>query len=246
MGTSKAYGGIKGNPNWSSLSASVTRICDTGVISNNNLNVVISKFSKLLGGANYGGRGNSSIGGRAGIRTAQKLGRFLNDVKQGGLRFALSGTDFDINDESKVKDIINHLLEYCAGVAASLDEVAAKAAERKLLEEIGAEAKTIEELEDNFKDKIEEYGVEELLVRYYAHYINEHLSIDFYEKLISEKGKQATTNFYTQLSNYIFEKIKNVARKRDLSKINWSGTEGEELVKNIFEDTLTEFEDYES
>jgi len=59
--------------------------------------------------------------------------------------------------------------------------VAAKVAEKNLLEEIGSDAKTIEELGKNFEDKINEYGIEELLIRYYTNYLYEHLSIDFYE-----------------------------------------------------------------
>lgn len=246
MGTSKSYDGIKGNPNWSSLSGSVTRACDTGHISNDSLNNVTSNFVKLLRGSNYGGRGHSKIGGRAGIKTAQKLGGFLSDVKSKGFRFALSGIGFNITDTTKANDAINYLLEYCAGVAASLDETAAKAAERQLLEDIESEAKTFEDLEKNFEEKIEEYGIEELLIRFYAYYIYEHLSIDFYEKLIEDKGTTATTNFFTQLKNFLFERVKNVARGRDLSKIDWTGKEGDELVKNIFEDTLKEFENYES
>ncbi len=245
MGTSKSYEGAKDNPNWSHLSGSVTRICDTGSISNNSLSTVVSNFAKLLGGSNFGGRGKSKIGGRAGIRTAQRLGGFLSDVKSKGFRSALSDIGFDITDTTKTNEAINYLLEYCAGVASSLDETAAKAAERQLLEEIGSKAKNFEELALNFEEKIGEYGIEELLVKYYAYYIYEHLSIDFYEKLIEEKGKTATSNFYVQLKKFLVEKVKNVSRKRDLSKVDWAGTDGDELVKNIFEDTLKAFENYE-
>ena len=180
MGTSKSYEGAKSNPNWPPLSGSVTRACDTGTISNNSLSNVASNFAKLLGGSNYGGRGRSKIGGRAGIRTAQRLGGFLGDVKSYGFRSALSGIGFDVTDTTKPNEAINYLLEYCAGVASSLDETAAKAAEKQLLEEIGSEAKDFEGLARNFDEKIEEYGIEELLVKYYAYYIYEHLSIDFY------------------------------------------------------------------
>ena len=72
------------------------------------------------------------------------------------------------------------------------------------------------------------------------------MSIDFYEKLIEEKGKLATDNFYTQLKDFLFEKVKNVSRHRDISKIDWAAKDGEDLVKNIFDDTLKEFEGYES
>jgi hypothetical protein len=245
MGTSKSYGGMQGKPNWSPLSGSVTRACDTGTISNNAFSNVASNFVKLLGGSNSGGRGHSGVGGKAGIKTAQKLGSFLSSVKSSGFNTALSNTGFDINDKT-ANDVINHLLEYCAGVVSTIDEVAAKVAEKNLLEEIGSDAKTIEELGKNFEDKINEYGIEELLIRYYTNYLYEHLSIDFYEKLIEEKGRLATDNFYTQLKDFLFEKVKNVSRHRDISKIDWAAKDGEDLVKNIFNDTLKEFEGYES
>ena len=160
MGTSKSYEGAKGNPNWSQLSGSVTRACGAGFISSNSLSNVASNFAKFLGGSNLGGRGKSKIGGRAGIRTAQKLGGFLSDVKTKGFRSALSSIGFDVTDTTKPNEAINYLLEYCAGVASSLDETAAKAAERQLLEEIGSEAKNFEELAKSFEEKIEEYGLE--------------------------------------------------------------------------------------
>jgi hypothetical protein len=245
MGTSKSYGGMKGKPNWAPLSSSVSKACNTGIISNNALNNISSNFVKLLGGSNLGGRGHSNVGGRAGIKTAQRLGGFLSNVQSDGFRTALSSTGFDFKDKN-ADDAINHLLEHCAGVVSSIDESAAKKAEKELLEEISSNAKTIEELEKNFEEKVNEYGVEELLIRYYTNYLYEHLSIGFDEKLIKEKGKMATDNFYTQLKDFLFEKVKNVSRHRDISKVNFATKEGKDLVKNIFEDTLKAFEGYES
>lgn len=246
MGTSKSYDGIKGNPNWSNLSRSITSACDSGRISSSNLNNIAKNFTSLIGGSNYGGRGKSKIGGRAGIKTAKKLISFLNDVKSRGFENALSGIGFDYSEITRPNDAVNYLLEYCAGVASSLDETAAKEAERQLLEEIGGDAATFQELGTKFEEKIEEFGLEELLIKYYAYYIYEHLSIDFYEKLVIEKGQDNTNNLYIQLKNYLVEKVKNVSLNRDLSKIEWSGEEGDTLVKNIFEDTLKAFENYES
>lgn len=245
MGTSTSYNGIKGNPKWSKLSSSVTRACDTGSISTSNFKSIASNYVALLGGSTYGGRGRSKIGGQAGIRTAKKLGGFLNDVRSKGFKPALSNIGFVFSEDTKASDAINYLLEHCAGIAYSLDDTAAKEAERQLLEEIGSDAKTFQELEKNFEEKIEEYGIEELLIKFYAYYIYEHLSIDFYEKLIKEKGKRATTNFFTQLKNFLVERLKNESLKKDLKKINWAGEEGDKLVKNIFEDTLKAFENHE-
>jgi len=246
MGTSKSYEGIKGNPNWSNLSRSITSACDTGRISSSNLNKIASNFTALLGGSSNGGRGKSKIGGQAGIKTAKKLVGVFNDIKSGGFERALGSIGFDYSDLTKPNDAINYLLEYCAGVASSLDETAAKEAERQLLEEIGGDAKTFQELGINFEEKIEEFGLEELLIKYYAYYIYEHLSIDFYEKLVIEKGMNSTNNLYTQLKSFLVAKVENISLKRNLSKIDWAGEEGDTIVKNIFEDTLKAFENYES
>lgn len=245
MGTSKSYSGISSNPNWTNLSRSVTTACNNGNISTDKLQKIASRFVSLIGGSNTGGRGGSKIGGKSGIRTAMKIGGVLSDIKNRGFSYALTNSGF-LDDGTKTpNDVINHLLEYCAGVASSLDDTAAKEAERKLLEEICGEAKTLQELEQNFQNIIEEFGIQELLIKYYAYYIYEHLSIDFYEKLIKAKGKDKCGNLFTQLKDFLFERIKNMSRKIDLSKINWASEEGDRIVKNIFEDTLKAFEGYE-
>lgn len=245
MGTSKSYEGIKGNPNWSKLSDNVTRSCESGEIPCSSLNNIISSFVILLGGSQNGGRGKSLIGGKAGIKTAKKLGSFLSVVKENGLKSAFSNIGFEFADGNKASDAINSLLEYCAGVAISHDECAAKEAERLLLDEIAGEALTFYDLENNFHETIEKYSIEELLIRYYAYYIYEHLSIDFYEKLVIEKGTDNTKNLYTQLKRYLIEKVETISLRRNLSNIVWASNDGDTLMKNIFEDTLKAFENYE-
>lgn len=245
MGTSKAFSGISGNPNWSDLSRIVTSSCDDGQISKEKLSRITSRFVTLLDGSKIGGRGGSKIGGRAGIRTARRIGNVLSDVKNVGFYQAVANSGYNINSDTTPNEVINYLLEYCSGVASSLDDTAAKEAERQLLEEIATDAKTLADLEKNFTEKVQEFGVEELLIKYYAYYIYEHLSIDFYEKLIKEKGKSKCGNLYNQLKDFLFERVKNISQKKDLSRINWAGEEGDRMVKNIFEDTLKAFEGYE-
>jgi hypothetical protein len=246
MGTSQSYSGFSKNPNWKPLSDSITRACDDGTIPSQKLGRVTNRFVNLLGGSKIGGRGGSKIGGKAGIRTAKNIGGFLGDVSSRGFSQALINSGFAYDGTQTPDDIINHLLEHCAGVAATIDDTAAKEAERQLLEEISSEAKDFQELEKNFQEKVEEYGIEELLIKYYAYYIYEHLSIDFYEKLIKDKGKSKCGNLYRQLKEFLFEKVKNISKNQDLSKIEWNTEEGDRIVKNIFEDTLKAFEGYEN
>jgi hypothetical protein len=48
------------------------------------------------------------------------------------------------------------------------------------------------------------------------------------------------------LKDFLFEKVKNISKNQDLSKIKWNTEQGERIVKNIFEDTLKAFEGYEN
>jgi hypothetical protein len=245
MGTSKAYGGISGNPNWSQLSRAVTSACDIGYISKSSLNMIAAKLSSLISEISHGGRSRSPILGAGGIKTAQGLGKVLHSIKTKGFGSAISNIGLNIDSNTTPNDVINFLLEYCAGVASSLDDTAAKAAERTLLDEICAEAESLLDLEQNFNETLESFGIGELIIKYYAYYIFEHLSIDFYEKLITDKGKNATSNFYSQLKDFFVERIRNISMNRNLAKINWSDKEGQSLIDSIFWDTIGAFEDYE-
>lgn len=244
MGTSKAYGGLKGNPTWGPLSSTVTRAVNGGHPSKSSLGSVMSHTVAHLGGSHSASSGGSSTGGRAGVRAARQFGTFLGNVQNYGFTQALNliAGGVEIEDANQA---INVILEHCAEQAGILDEIAAKAAMRDLLEEIGAGAETIEELDGGFEAAIKDYGTEELLVKYFGFYLYEHLCTDFYEKLIKEKGIRETEGFYKDLKDYIAEKTKTTSKHRDLRKIDWQSEYGKDLMQEIFRDTLKEFESYE-
>jgi hypothetical protein len=245
VGTSKAYGGISGNPNWSQLSRAVTSACDTGDISVSSLDKIAVRLSGLIGEVAHGGRDQSLILGKSGIRTAQRLVPILSSIKNKGFSTAIANIGLKVDGSTTPNDVVNFLLEYCADTASTLDDTAAKGAERTLLEEICAEAKSLVDLEQNFKEVVESFGIEDLIIKYYAYYIYEHLSIGFYEKLITSKGKNAALNFYSQLKDFLVEKMRNISKSKDLTKTNWSKKEGKELINNIFWDTIGAFDNYE-
>lgn len=244
MGTSKAYGGLKGNPTWGPLSSTVTRAVNGGHPTKSSLGSVMSHTISHLGGSHRASSGGSSFGGRAGVSAALKLGSFIGNVQNYGFTQALDliADGIEIEDANQA---INIILEQCAEQAGILDEIAAKAAMRDLLEEIGAEAETIEELGDGFDAAIKDFGAEELLVKYFGYYLYEHLCTNFYEKLIKEKGLRETDGFYRDLKDYIAEKTKTTSKHRDLKNIDWQSDYGKELIQEIFRDTLKEFESYE-
>ena len=244
MGTSKAYGGLKGRPTWGTLSSTVTKAVNDGHPTSRSLGNVMSRAVSHLGGSHVASSGRSNTGGRAGVRTAQRLGSFIGSIQNDGFKDALNL----IAGGQVIEDVnqaINVILEHCAENAGTQDEVAAKAAMRDLLVEIGANAETLEELGEGFDNAIKDYGAEELLVMFFGYYLYEHLCTNFYEKLIKEKGIRETDGFYKDLKDYIVEKTKTISKHRYLRQVDWNTDYGKVLMQEIFRDTLKAFEDYE-
>ena len=248
MGTSKSYSAsIKGQPQWGNLSGAVTSSCDGNVVASSTIGNIISKYVSVIGGSGRAGRGASKIGGRAGIRTAKNIGAFLGAFNSSGgnIREALTQVGLPGLENLPLNEVIDRLLEHCTGPSSTLDDVAAKAASQMILEELVGDAQTIEEWQDYLTKALDSETLEEVIERYFGYYIFEHLSVMFYEKLIVDKGKSECEGLFKQIKDYVFEKIKNMNKTNPLKNINWSGEDADRLVKNIQEDVLEVFEDYE-
>lgn len=249
MGTSKCYSAsIQGQPQWGQLSSAVTASCGHGAISSAKLSNIVSRYVGVIGGSNKAGRGNSKAGGRAGVRTAKNLGRFFAAFSSSGgsISAALGQIGITGLEGKSVNDVLNQLIEHCSGPAATIDDVAAKAASQKLIEEIADDAETLEELETKLQETLTKDSLEDILIKYFGYYILEHLSIMFYEKLVVEKNKSACDDLFRQIRDYIFEKLTTHNRTNPLKNIDWKGADSDRLIKNIQEDVLKVFEGYES
>lgn len=248
MGTSKSYSAkLKGQPQWGQLSSIVTRTCGTGG-SNQNLGKIISRYVEVMGGASNAGRGNSKIGGRAGIRTANRLGGFLGAFSSSGGNLQQTLKQIGLTDliGKSLNEVINHLLEYCSGPSSSIDDVAAKEASKMILEELVSNAETVEEFQENLQNALDKGSLADIFIRYFGYYIFTHLSIMFHEKLIVEKGKTQCDDLFRQIKDFISEKLRNINKTNPLNNIDWNSNEADKLIKNIQEDVLRVFEGYES
>lgn len=247
MGTSKSFGGMKGNPKWPNFSRTVTSTCIGGHIPNSKVGGILAKYVGVIGGASRASSGKSRIAGRGGIKTARKLGNFLGLFVSSGnnLAAALGHTGLVDLEGKSASDVINHLIEYCSGPSVTLDDRAAKAASQMLLEEMASNADTVEELEENLKSVLDKYELEEIIVKYFGYYVLEDLSVLFYEKLVREKGKTKCSNLFRQIKSFIVERLKEVNTKNPIKKIKWGTSQSEKLVQKIYHDVLTVFADYE-
>lgn len=246
MGTSKSYSDTRRAmmPNWGELSDSVTRNCNGGFVSLNNLSRILGNYINVIGGASISGRGGSKIAGRSGIRTAKKLGGFFSGFTNSGgdLSRTLLQTGLTDLTGKSVEDVINHLIEYCSGSASTIDDRAAKEATRKLLEEIASDANTIEELQERLQSTVDTESLEEIMIKYFGYYILEHLSVMFYEKLVKEKGKSDCSNLFGQIEAFVLERLKGMNKTYPLNNLNWGSDDADRFIKNIQQDVLTVFE----
>ncbi|TPN86085.1 hypothetical protein [Aquimarina algicola] len=246
MGTSKSFSDTRHAmmPNWGDLSSSITSSCDSSSLSVEKKNRILKNYVAVIGGSKKGGRGGSKIGGRSGIKTAKKIGGFFGSFTSAGnnIREALEGTGLDNLQDKSVSDVINHLIEYCSGSASTIDEIAAKEATRKLLEELISDANDIDDIGVILTDKFEIETSQDIIIKYFGYYIYEHLDKWFYEKLIKDKNQLDCNNLFRQIKDFIFESLRDVQRTYSLQKLDWGSDEADRLIKNMQEDILTVFE----
>lgn len=248
MGTSKSYSAsLTGQPQWGKLSRIVTTTCGSGTAPTSNLGKIVGRYVNVIGGASRAGSGHSKIGGRASLRTALKLGGFINSFKTSGgnLELALQQTGLTDLSTKSVSDIINHLIEYCSGPASTIDDSAAKEASSILLEELIANAQSLEEMQERLQANLNKYSLEEIMIKYFSNYIHEHLSRMFYEKLIKEKGKTSCNNLFRNIKEFIIVRMGQMNKNNPLNNIDWGGGQGARIIARIQQDVLTVFENYE-
>lgn len=244
MGTSASYHpSLKGKPEWGDLSRNVTSGCNGQDLDNEKLGNIFDKYMKVIGGVNKASSGRSAVMGRAGIRSATNLGKFLGSFSSSGYDIEQSLSEIGITDLStkNLSDIINHLIEYCSGPSSTIDDKAAKEATKLLLDEIIEKADSIDSFKLQLEETLKKESLEEIIIKYFGYYIFEHLSVMFYEKLTKEKGDIKRGKLFKEIKDFILENLKSVNKTNPLKNLNWASNKAKELINKIFKNVLTVF-----
>jgi hypothetical protein len=266
MGTTQRISpGVPGQPNWGDLNKSVTNVAKTVdrenddntnsgnktptqaandykkliVRRNYHLNAMFRNLVKTGGGSKSISRGKSSSIGKAGLRTSGKLVGFISSVGSRGLQGALADIGFGNIDGKNIQDVIDFLLVYCADTTTGMDETAASKASCEVLNELAVQANSdLELFEQNLKDLLQEAALAELLCRFWGHYIFEHLSQRFQEKITQQRGEAISRETFKIIKDDILGRIKVLNESRPVSQINWKGAEGQRQIESIFESII--------
>ncbi len=182
--------------------------------------------------------------GKAGRRTATRLGGFLGTVVSSGLYKAFSEIGLDISGKT-VREAVNYLLEYCTGVATNLDETAAKAASNQLIDELTEGSTTLEEMDSKLQQVVNNRGIDDIIINYFALYSYEHLYQMFYGKLVKEKGRSNCSTLFNNIKEFILEYLKGMNQDKPLRNVNWKSNEAQGIIDEIYTKTLNGFLYYE-
>jgi hypothetical protein len=192
MGTSAPY---DAPPNWGELKSEVTRLAREANLTSPQLRRLIQGVVRGNGGRNEmasGGRQGAagSAGSAAPARdVARRFANFIADVRQNGFAAAAERAGLGDLSGKSVGDILNTLLDRLGGNASSIDDADARQALSDLQQELLADAKTFEEVQEILST--DALDLENLLERFFGHYIFEQFSRVFYERLVQRVGSSS-------------------------------------------------------
>jgi hypothetical protein len=242
VGTSAPY---DAPPTWSDLKANVTRAARAEVVTSERARSLIRSLVAHNGGRNEMARGgregaSGSAGSAAPARDiASRFGAFVADVRSSGLEKAAANLGLGSLSGKSTSEILLALLDRLGGASSTIDESDARQALSDLPEELFAEAIDAEQLEGILFDVAEDF--ESILERFFGYYIFEQFSRVFYERLVQRVGDQKALSFLKQIREFIQSALANRTTNKDISSIDWSGSEGAELVSQILGQTLEVF-----
>ncbi|MBI1830513.1 MAG: hypothetical protein HYR84_03570 [Planctomycetes bacterium] len=253
MGTSTGY---SAPPSWGPLKSDVTRVAGNGRVSTASAGQLIQDFIWHNGGASAmargggpravgvggagGGHGGGTVaGGRAARAVAGRLGGFISDVGRVGLDEALRGSGWADLVGRPVQEILAALLDRLGGQASTIDDVDARMALSCLQDKYFADAATAAELEQRLSGQVGQ--IEIILQDFFGFYLFEVFCRVFFERLVQRVGEARANSFLDQIGDFIKSTLANRAAGRDLSRINWAGSEGQEITSDIMETTLNVF-----
>jgi hypothetical protein len=241
MGTSKSYQAPT-NPQWAEYKKEVTRVSRNGAIPAIVAKSVLNNYIQTNGGAGAVARGGGTIGGsRASQKVGGRIGGFARSVATQGLDEALHDVGLSELVGKPAGEIALALIDKLSDDGSTLDEVDARNAVSDLITELLAEAETYEQVTEKLEEKLQLVSIDNLLIRFFGYYLYRQFCRLFYERLVARHGEDKTNHFLDSIRDFIVSELKFETFGRDLTKVDWSGGEGNSISDEVLERTLKVF-----
>ena len=210
------------------------------------VNYVSSQDPGSSGSGGSGSSRSSNSGGgivptgrtRAARNVAHNIRGFFSSVANSGFREAFERAGLGPLEGKSVREIGYSLLNYLGGPSSTLDQVDARRALTDLMREILRDVHSPEDVEEAMEKISQGTSFANMILNFFGHYIYAQFISSFYERVTA---RRSGTKIFGKIRNFIRAALKFEVRHQDVSKIDWSGDQGRQIVDNIFQKTLGVF-----
>ncbi|UJF27924.1 hypothetical protein [Planococcus sp. 107-1] len=238
MGTSTGYDAPT-TPQWSDLKSDITRLARDGKPNTEQSREVIRKYINSNGGSKNISQGKGVVSSNSAQRTASKISGFLFDVRQYGFEEALHRLNVKSYKGMNTLEFTLTLTDFLSESATSLDDADSRNALSRLMEELFNEAADVEELNSVLEQKLEEFDIEGILIKFFSYYLYEQFCRVFYERLVTRVGDIKAESFLSGIYDYIISEVHLLNSEDSLTSTDWGSIDLNETSSDILNRTLT-------
>ncbi|MCI5121266.1 MAG: hypothetical protein D3908_08770, partial [Candidatus Electrothrix sp. AUS4] len=179
--------------------------------------------------------------GRSAQNTAGRIGGFISSVGSNGLERTLEAYGLSSFVGKSAGEIIPALVDKLGGPASTGNDSDAKSALLKVMNELLGDLETPEQVEETLEQVMTGEAFEDLLSKFFGYYLYEQFCRVFYERLVKNVGRNKADSYLSNIFDTIKSSLRLKSSDKDLSKIDWSGTEGKKITDQITLDTYEIF-----
>lgn len=132
-------------------------------------------------------------------------------------------------------------MEHLGGPSSLLDEADLGPAVYNLINEIFNGVDSLEEVTVAMETRSHGKSFVNLIERFFGYYIYEQFCRDFYGQLVANIGDRRADESIGEIQDYIREVLRDSVSDRDVSQIDWGGSQGQQIVDDILQETLEVF-----
>jgi hypothetical protein len=240
MGTSTNY---DAPPSWSPLKSKVTRLAGGGALPPEKAADLLRDFVARNGGSAAMTRGTGTLGrGKSAQNAARNLAGFVTLAGSVGLAEALRRSGLADLVGRPISEIVLALVDRCGGPGSSIDDVDARNALSRLMDEMFAEATEATEVEEVLAETGQAAQLAEVLEKFFGYCLYEQFCRVFYERLVKKHGDERAQSFLEEILDFIQSALANHVVGIDLTGVDWFGDQGMAIADDIMEQTLHVFE----
>lgn len=205
------------------------------------------------GGSGGGGRGGGG-GGKGGKTTtikgsgvrpvAQRVASFLSDVRKAGLVEALAARGISDAQNLPPESLALAIADILQESSNHIIETELRDALGQLFEKICEEPQNFQQVETALSGASQDICT--VLTQLFECYIVERFKTIHGEHLAATHGLEAADKIVNEARAYVASELAlEQANRRDLTDVDWGGTEGKQIVDAILERTVTVYIDTE-